>query len=124
MITIVIVDDHKMLRQGIRMALETECDLQVVGEADDGLEGLNLIERIKPDIALVDIMMKGMNGIELTRRLKDLVPDTKIIIVSMLDSQVYKEEAFEAGAKGYVVKGSGIEELIATIRQVQAGGQS
>ncbi len=123
MITVIIVDDHKMLRQGIRMLLETEADIQVIGEASDGVAGLKLIEQVKPDIALVDIMMDGMNGIELTKRLTNSVPATRVIILSMLNSMGYVRRAMEAGAKGYVVKGAGVEELITAVRMVHAGGR-
>lgn len=123
MITIIIIDDHKVLRQGIRMLLEIEADFQVVGEAAGGIEGLKLVGRVKPDVALVDIMLDGMNGIELTEHIRDVAPVTRVIMLSMLNSVSYVRRALEAGAKGYVVKGEGVEELIAAIRIVYAGGQ-
>ncbi|MBE0481215.1 MAG: response regulator transcription factor [Dehalococcoidia bacterium] len=123
MIRYVIIDDHKMLRQGLRRILDDEDGFEFTGEAADGLEGLKLIQEARPDVALVDIMMPGIDGIELTRRARDLAPGTKIIIISMLDNRSYVEESSRAGARGYVVKGSGGEELVSAIKTVEAGGQ-
>lgn len=112
-----------MLRQGLRRILDDEDGFEFTGEAADGLEGLKLIQEARPDVALVDIMMPGIDGIELTRRARDLAPGTKIIIISMLDNRSYVEESSRAGARGYVVKGSGGEELVSAIKTVEAGGQ-
>jgi len=121
MIRVVIVDDHKLLRQGVRVLLEGEPDFQVVGEASSGPEGLKLVETTQPDIALVDLLMPRMNDLDLTRRIKQSVPQTSVIIVSMYDDPSYVHQALKEGASGYVIKGSGIEELITAIQQVREG---
>lgn len=119
----VIVDDHKMLRQGLRKVLEEEDGLEYAGEAANGLEGLKLIETVRPDVALVDVMLPDMDGIELTRRSKEQVPETRILVISMLDNRSYVQDALEAGASAYIIKGSGIEDILDALRTVTAGGR-
>jgi DNA-binding NarL/FixJ family response regulator len=121
MTTIVLVDDHQILRQGVRNLLEDDPDLKVIGEAADGKEGIELTERLKPDILISDLMMKGLNGIDVTREVRKRSPDTRIIILSMYDDDGYVNQAMREGAMGYVLKGSGIDELLTAIRNVLAG---
>lgn len=101
--------------------LETEPDLKVVGEAGNGLEAVQLAERLKPDVLVVDLLMDGMNGIEATRWVKQVSPQTKTIVLSMYNSDAYVFEAVKAGARGYVLKGGGIDELVHAIRRVLSG---
>ncbi len=122
MITIVLVDDHKIVRQGVKNLLEEEPDLKVIGEAANGTEGIELTEKLKPDILVSDLMMNGLNGIDVTRAVGERSPETKIIILSMYNDSGYVNQSMQAGAKGYVLKGSGIDELLAAIRQVGSGG--
>ena len=121
MITIVLVDDHKMVRDGIKRLLEDEPDFKVIGEAENGAEGIRQAEELKPDILVTDLMMKGPNGIDVSREVRKKSPATKVIILTMYNDSGYVHRAMKEGAKGYVVKGSGIDELIAAIRKVNSG---
>ena len=103
-ISIVLADDHHIVRQGLRSLLDSESDFKVVGEASDGLEAIRLCEAEKPDVLVVDMVMKGMNGIEVTRRVSKSCPNTAIVVLSMYDNENYVVEALQSGAKAYVVK--------------------
>lgn len=121
MITIVLVDDHQILREGVKNLLEDEPDLKVIGEAADGMRGIELAEKLAPDILISDLMMKGLNGIEVTREVRKRSPKTRIIILSMYDDDGFVNQAMREGAMGYVLKGSGIGELLTAIRKVISG---
>jgi DNA-binding NarL/FixJ family response regulator len=123
MTKIVIVDDHKLLRGILRGLLESEPGLEVVGEADDGFQGLRIAQEQKPDVLISDLRMDKMDGIELTRKLQGLVPSTRIIILTMYGDPIYVHKAIDAGASAYVLKGSDIDELIHAIRLVSSGNQ-
>lgn len=101
---IFLVDDHPIIRAGFRQLLDSEDEFVICGEADSGEEALKKIPDTEADLALVDISMNGMDGIELTRRLKESYPDLKVLIVSMHNEARYVEDALEAGASGYVLK--------------------
>jgi DNA-binding NarL/FixJ family response regulator len=118
---IILVDDHQILREGVKNLLEEEVDLKVIGEAADGAEGIELAARLRPDILISDLMMKGLTGIDVTREVRKRSPETKTIILSMYDDAGYVERALEEGACGYVLKGSGIDELLAAVRSALAG---
>ncbi|MFO8100990.1 MAG: response regulator transcription factor [Dehalococcoidia bacterium] len=120
-INIVLADDHQVVREGIRSLLEDEEDLQVVGEAGGGVEAAQLVENLKPDIALLDMMMKDINGIEVTRQIAKRCPETRVIILSMYANEVYVVEALKAGALAYVLKESSSAELAEAIRTVVSG---
>lgn len=122
MITIVLIDDHKIVRNGIKILLENEPDFMVLGEAANGKEGIEVVKNMKPDILISDLMMNGLNGIDVTREVRKISPDTRTIILSMYSDSGYVSQAMQAGARGYVLKGSGIDELITGIRQVDSGG--
>jgi DNA-binding NarL/FixJ family response regulator len=122
MITILLVDDHKMVRNGIKRLLEDEPDFKVVGEAENGADGIQRAEELKPDVLVTDLMMNGSNGIDVSREVRKNSPGTRIIILSMYDDSGYVDQAMNEGAEGYVVKGSGIDELITAIRKVSSGG--
>ena len=122
MITIVLVDDHTLVRQGVRSLLELELDLKVIGEANNGKDGIELVAQLVPDILVSDLVMDGLNGIEVTREVSRRVPETKTIILSMYGDPVFIKHALEEGAKGWVLKGHSIDELIAAIREVHLGG--
>jgi two-component system, NarL family, response regulator NreC len=121
MIKIVLADDHKVVLKGLKALLDSEADFRVVGEAEDGLETLNLVERLKPDILVLDLMMPGMNGLEVTSTLKKRGSKTGIVILSMQNCDAYISQAFGLGAKAYVLKEAPPEELITAIREVIAG---
>jgi two-component system, NarL family, response regulator NreC len=121
MIEIVLADDHKVVLKGLKALLGSEADFRVTGEAEDGLETLNLVERLKPDILVLDMMMPGMNGLEVTSTLKKRGSKTDIVILSMQNCDAYISQAFRSGAKAYVLKEAPPEELITAIREVMAG---
>lgn len=120
-ITIVLADDHHVVRQGLRSLLETEPDLQVVGEASDGLEAIQLVENLHPDILVLDLMMRGMNGLEVAREVGKRSTGTRIVILSMYDNEAYVLGALRAGAKAYVLKESSSDELVQAIREAIIG---
>jgi diguanylate cyclase (GGDEF)-like protein len=120
-ITIVVVDDHKIVRQGLKILLQNEGDFQIVGEADNGYDALQLIYQRHPDVLLTDLSMNGLTGIELCRQARESSPRTECIILSMHAETSYVEEALRSGAKGYVLKENGVGDLIHAIRDVMAG---
>jgi two-component system response regulator NreC len=118
---IVLADDHHIIRQGLRSLLESESDFKVIGEASDGLEAIRLCEQKTPDVLVVDMVMKGMNGIEVTRQVSKSCPTTAIVVLSMYDNENYVVEAMQSGAKAYVVKETTANELVRAIREARAG---
>lgn len=121
-IRILLADDHSLLRQSLRVLLEMEPDLAVVGEAGDGLETLDQVEALAPDVVLMDIAMPHLNGLEATRRLNKKCPEAKVIILSMHGDDQYIGQALRAGASGYLLKDASKEELLLAIRSVHQGG--
>jgi two-component system, NarL family, response regulator NreC len=120
-ITIILADDHHIVRQGVKALLESDADFSVVGEASDGLKAVDLAVRLKPNVLVVDLMMPGLNGIEVTRQVSRLSPKTKILILSMYMNEPYVIEALRNGAYGYVLKESNISDLVHAIHEVMAG---
>lgn len=120
-IRIVLADDHQIVRQGVKALLENESDFEVVGEAGDGTTALAITGKLKPDILVADLMMPGLNGLEVTRRVGKASPDTKVVILSMYMNEPYVIEALRNGAYGYVLKESNIADLARAIREVSAG---
>ena len=120
-IRIVLADDHKMILAALRSLLEKEIDIAVVGEAGDGAALLELVERTAPDIAVVDVGMPGMNGIEATRRLLAARPVLKVIALSAYSDKRFVLEMLDAGAKGYLIKASAGDELPRAIRAIAQG---
>ena len=121
MLKIILADDHRVVRKGLKALLSTEPDFKIVGEAENGKEALDLVEKIKPDILLLDLMMPVLNGLAATRLLCQKPCQTRVIILSMHDSNAYVVEALRLGAYGYILKEVSAEELIKGIRQVAAG---
>jgi DNA-binding NarL/FixJ family response regulator len=121
MITIVLADDHHVVRQGLRLLLAAEPDMQIVGEAADGLEASQLVERLQPNILVLDLMMRGINGLEVTREVSKHSPKTKVVILSMYGKEAYVLEALRAGAKAYVLKEATSDELVRAIREAAVG---
>jgi DNA-binding NarL/FixJ family response regulator len=121
MIWVLLVDDHAVVRQGLRTLLEAEGQFQVVGETGDGLEAVSLAERLRPNILLVDLMLPGISGLEVVRRVARTSPHTRGVILSMHAGDAYVQEALRSGAYGYVLKDAGAEELFAALREVAAG---
>jgi two-component system response regulator NreC len=121
MTTIVLADDHLVVRKGMKSLLEAEEDFALVGEAGDGLEAVQLVERLKPDVLVLDLMMPGLNGIEVTRQARKRSPHTQIVILSMHGNDDYVLEALRNGANGYVLKDAGASELVHAVRTVSDG---
>jgi two-component system response regulator NreC len=121
MTTIVLADDHHIVRQGLRRLLEDEPDFQVVGDTGDGLEALQLVERLQPDVLVVDLAMPGLSGLEVTRQVCQRSPQTRVIILSMYANEAYVLEALKNGAAGYVLKESSGVDLVLAMREALAG---
>lgn len=121
MIEILLVDDHDLVRSGLRRLLEEEPDFKIVGEAGTGEDALKMARQSSPDVILMDINMPGMGGLEATRRLLASSPKLKIIAVSMYAEEPYPSRLLEAGAAGYLSKDSAAEEVVSAVRQVAAG---
>lgn len=118
---ILIVDDHGLLRAGLRAILEDEPDFDVVGEAGDGDKALELAGNARPEIVLMDLGLPGMGGIETTRRMKGLFPEIQVLILTVYEDEGFLREAIKAGASGYVIKRAAEEDLIRAIHAVQRG---
>lgn len=121
MISIILADEHEVVRNGLRVLLKAESNLRVVGEAADGLEAVRLVERMKPDILVTDLKLGGMDGIEVTRQVCKRSPKTGIIILSMSENECDVLEALRSGAKAYVLKGSTSDRLVHAINEVATG---
>ncbi len=120
-IKVLLVDDHTILRQGIHALLAREPDIDVVGEASDGLEALDQVPRLKPHVVIMDLVMPRMNGLEATRQIRELYPDVRILILSMYDDDEYVREIIQAGAAGYVLKRVATEDLVKAVHEVHKG---
>jgi len=120
-IRIIIADDHGVLRAGLRALLSAESELEVIEEATNGEEALKLAKELQPDIVLMDISMPGASGIDVTRRLKQIMPDVRILILTVHEDEGLLQEAIQAGASGYIVKRAVESELIDAIRAVWRG---
>jgi DNA-binding NarL/FixJ family response regulator len=120
-IRITLSEDHQIVRQGLRALLEAEPDFCIVGEAADGIEAAQLAERLQPDVMVVDLMMPGMNGLEVTRQVSRRSPETRVIILSAFENEAYVAEALGIGAAGYVLKRSSAADLARAVREVAAG---
>jgi two-component system, NarL family, response regulator NreC len=121
MIRILIVDDHAILREGLRALLSYYPDVDVVGEAEDGLQAIECVERLSPDIVLMDIAMPGMNGLEATRRIRENHSNTHILVLTQYEDQPYVLELLRAGVAGYVLKRALGADLINAVRAVAQG---
>jgi DNA-binding NarL/FixJ family response regulator len=120
-ITVLLVDDHSLVRRGFRRMLEDESDMEVVGEAGDGEESIKLAKQLHPQVVVMDCALPGMNGLEATRQIMEESPDTAVLMLSMHTESTWVRQAIEAGAKGYVLKNAMDLELGAAIRKVAAG---
>jgi DNA-binding NarL/FixJ family response regulator len=121
-VRVLIVDDQRLMRDGLHTLLELEEDMQVAGEAGDGQAALDAYERLQPDVVLMDIRMPGMDGVEATRRLRGSWPGARVIILTTFDDDESVFEGLRAGALGYLLKDVSGQELAEAIRQVSAGG--
>ena len=120
-ITVLLVDDHSLVRRGFRRILEDEPDMEVVGEAGDGEEAVRLTGQLRPRVVVMDCALPGMNGLQATRQILDDSPDTAVLMLSMHSESTWVRQAIEAGAKGYILKNALDLELGAAVRKVAAG---
>ena len=118
---IVLADDHAVVREGLRVLLESEPDFCVVGEAADGREAVELAGQTKPDVFVLDLRMPGLGGLEVARRIRELSPRTRMVVLSMYAAEAYVHQALKSGAAAYVVKDASATELVHAIRKVVAG---
>jgi DNA-binding NarL/FixJ family response regulator len=121
MIRVVLADDHPIVRQGLRTLLEAETGCRVVGEAADGLTALDLITQLQPDVAILDVQMPDLGGLEVARRVHGKSPDTRVIMLSMHSDEPYVLEALQHGALAYVLKGSATTDLVEAVSAAMAG---
>ena len=119
--TIVLADDHHIVRQGLRALLESEPSFRLVGETGDGLQAVRLVERLQPNVLITDVIMPGLNGLEVTRQALKAVPHTRVIVLSMHSNDAYVVEALKNGALGYVLKDSQASDLVLAVKEVSAG---
>lgn len=120
-ITILLADDHAVMRDGLKLLLESQGNLRVVGEAQDGREAVRLVAQLRPQVVIMDISMQQLNGIEATRQIRETYPETKVIILSMYSTTDHASQALQAGARGYLLKAAGGIELLQAVRAVHAG---
>lgn len=120
-IKILVADDHAVVREGLRLLLGTQADMEVVGEACDGVEALEKARQLKPDVALLDVAMPRMTGLEAASLIREVLPKTQVVILSMFEKEAYARKVLAAGARGYVLKGSSSDELLKAIRAVHGG---
>jgi len=120
-IRVLIADDHTIVRSGVNLLLSSEPDIEVVGEATDGISAVELAQQFKPDVVLMDIGMPELDGIEATRRIRERVPEANVLVLTMHRSDEYLFQMLEAGALGYVLKGAETSELINAVRTVARG---
>src|SRR5919202_3197137 len=118
---ILIADDHGIVRSGLRMLLERQLDIEVVGEASDGAEARDLAIRERPDLAILDVKMPKLTGLQATREIRAQAPKVAVLILSMYDDERYLFEALKAGASGYVLKAQADSELLDAVRAVERG---
>lgn len=122
-VTILLVDDHPMIRQGLRNLLQGETNLKVIDEAADGLEALQKIKHCRPDILIVDVVLPNLNGLEVIHQVRKVSPVTRVIVFSMQGAEPYVVEALKAGALGYILKDAGPAEILNAIQSVLQGEQ-
>lgn len=123
MIRVLLADDHSIVREGLKRVLEDSHDIKVIAEAADGESAVDKVIQTKPDVAVVDISMPGMDGLEVVTRLTSYCPDVPVLILTMHDEEQYVVRAIEAGAKGYVTKQSAPEQLVEAVKKIHAGGR-
>ncbi len=118
---VVLVDDHDLLRRGIKTMLESEADIEVVGEGADGAQALPLVEETVPDVVLIDVIMPNKDGIEATREIKEAFPHVGVVVLSGHDERQFLFDALKAGASGYLLKTADLDEVVATVRSAARG---
>jgi len=120
-VRVVLVDDHDLLRRGMKTMLESEDDIEVVGQASDGTQAMKIVEDTLPDVVLIDVIMPNKDGIETTRDIKDAFPRVQVIVLSGHDEQQFLFDAVKAGASGYLLKTSELEDVVRSVRAAAQG---
>lgn len=121
-IGILIADDHGLVRDGLRQLLSTQVDMQVVGEAEDGVRAVELAKKLRPDVVLLDIALPRLSGLEAVRLIREGAEEVRVIMLSMFEKEAYVYQSLEAGAQGYVLKGASSRGVFDAVRTVYAGG--
>lgn len=122
MISVLLTDDHALVRSGIRRLLEDSGRVEIIGEAESGEEGVRLAQELKPDVILMDVSMPGIGGVEACRRILQRHPQQKIIVLTIHNEQTFPKRMLEIGARGYLTKECGVDEMLTAIDQVHMGG--
>jgi len=120
-IRVLLAEDHTIVRQGLSALLKSEPDMEVTGEASDGLEAIEMAKKIIPDVVLMDIAMRNLNGLEATRKIKKLFPHMKVLVLTMYDNEEWIFQILRAGASGYLIKDSAMTDLTSAIRAIHQG---
>ncbi len=120
-IRVLLAEDHTIVRQGISALLRSEPDMEVAGEASDGLEAVEMAKKLIPDVVLMDIAMRNLNGLEATRKIKKLFPHMKVLVLTMYDNEEWIFQILRAGASGYLIKDSAMTDLTSAIRAIHQG---
>jgi two-component system response regulator NreC len=120
-IRVLLAEDHTIVRKGLRSLLDDEIEIEVVGEAEDGQQAIELVQRVQPDVVLMDITMPVLNGLEATRQIKKLFPQVKVVVLTVHSTEEYIFQILRAGASGYVVKQAAVSELVQAIQTVYRG---
>jgi DNA-binding NarL/FixJ family response regulator len=120
-VRVCLIDDHDLLRRGIKTMLESEEDIEVVGEASDGADAVALVEEAVPDVVLIDVIMPNKDGIEATKEIKDAFPNIGVVVLSGHDERQFLFDALKAGASGYLLKTAELDEVVATVRSAAKG---
>ncbi|MBA7633461.1 Oxygen regulatory protein NreC [subsurface metagenome] len=120
-IRVLLVDDHTVVRKGIRALLEQEKDIEVVGEAEDGLKGVQACIEYAPDVVILDMALPLLSGVEVARKIREKLPETRILILSMYDDEEYIMDSFKVGVSGYILKDVVVSDLVAALRSVYRG---
>ena len=121
MVRVLLVDDHDLVRMGIKSLLETASGIEVVGEASSGEDALKLVKELQPNVVLMDVKMPGIGGLEATKRIARQYPDTKVLVVTVYADEPYPSRVLQAGAMGYITKGTSIDEMVQAIKMVNLG---
>jgi two-component system, NarL family, response regulator NreC len=122
-IRVLIVDDHATMREGLRLLIDSQADMEVIGEAGEGREAVRLAQELRPDVVLMDVSMPGWNGLQATQKLKELCSDVQVLTLTRHSDEGFLRQLLSAGARGYALKLSSGEDLMRAVRTVAAGGQ-
>lgn len=120
-IRVLLVDDHAVIRQALEMLLQSQAELEVIGDVENGRDAVQAVERLRPDVVLMDVVMPGLNGLEATRQIRKIAPSTKVVMLSGFVDEDQLLESIRAGASGYIIKKSDITELVLAIQTVNRG---